>query len=109
MADRLDRSQRLARKRFCRTRLRRLPPQLTRKAAAPTYRGKFSANRFSSKTAAPLPPTRTMYANAFSIRARSEVKGFQPIMPTFQGLVSEEQVNALVASHQVDLRESQAR
>ena len=25
------------------------------------------------------------------------VKGFQPIMPTFQGLVSEEQVNALVA------------
>jgi len=25
------------------------------------------------------------------------VKGFQPIMPTFQGLVSEEQLNALVA------------
>ena len=25
------------------------------------------------------------------------VKGFQPIMPTFQGLVSEDQVNALVA------------
>ena len=25
------------------------------------------------------------------------MKGFQPIMPTFQGLVSEEQVNALVA------------
>jgi cytochrome c oxidase subunit 2 len=25
------------------------------------------------------------------------VKGFQPIMPTFQGLVTEEQVNALVA------------
>jgi cytochrome c oxidase subunit 2 len=25
------------------------------------------------------------------------VKGFQPIMPTFQGIVSEEQVNALVA------------
>jgi cytochrome c oxidase subunit 2 len=25
------------------------------------------------------------------------VKGFQPLMPTFQGLVSEEQVNALVA------------
>jgi hypothetical protein len=25
------------------------------------------------------------------------VKGFQPIMPTFQGLVNEEQVNALVA------------
>jgi cytochrome c oxidase subunit II len=27
----------------------------------------------------------------------NRVKGFQPIMPTFQGLVSEEQVNALVA------------
>jgi len=25
------------------------------------------------------------------------VKGFQPIMPTFQGLVTDEQVNALVA------------
>ena len=25
------------------------------------------------------------------------VKGFKPVMPTFQGLVSEEQVNALVA------------
>jgi cytochrome c oxidase subunit 2 len=25
------------------------------------------------------------------------LKGFQPIMPTFQGLVTEEQVNALVA------------
>jgi cytochrome c oxidase subunit 2 len=29
--------------------------------------------------------------------AAKRVKGFQPIMPTFQGLVSEEQVNALVA------------
>jgi cytochrome c oxidase subunit II len=29
--------------------------------------------------------------------AARRVKGFQPIMPTFQGLVSEEQVNALVA------------
>ncbi len=32
------------------------------------------------------------------------VKGFQPIMPTFQGLVSEEQVNALVAYIKVDFR-----
>jgi cytochrome c oxidase subunit II len=29
--------------------------------------------------------------------ASKRIKGFQPIMPTFQGLVSEEQVNALVA------------
>ena len=37
-----------------------------------------------------------MFASAFDPGAK-RVKGFQPIMPTFQGLVSEEQVNALVA------------
>jgi cytochrome c oxidase subunit 2 len=53
--------------------------------------------------AVPLEDGRTVTADENYLRqcildpGAKRVKGFQPIMPTFQGLVSEEQVNALVA------------
>ncbi len=73
-----------------------LPSQRLIQAAAPTCR-ESSASPCNSQTDAPSPPTKITFASASSIPAPSASKDIQPIMPTFQGLVSEEQVNALVA------------
>ena len=81
---------------FCRTGLFHLPPLRCRRAAARICRE-------SSASRCDLADGRTVMADENYIRecildpGAKMVKGFQPIMPTFQGLVSEEQVNALVA------------
>ena len=84
------------RKNLRRTRLRHLPSYRLRRAAAPTCR-ESSASPCNSKTGAPSPPTKITFANRILDPGAKVVKGFKPVMPTFQGLVSEEQLNALVA------------
>ena len=77
-------------------RLRQLP-SLQRTRTVGRISGVSTRGRFRSKAAKPSSPTKPTFANRSWSREPKSCRDFQPIMPTFQGQLSEEQVTALIA------------
>jgi cytochrome c oxidase subunit 2 len=63
---------------------------------APTLAGVL-CGRVSLPTAAPSSPTRTYLRESILQPNAKMVAGYPPIMPTYQGQLTEEQINELIA------------
>ena len=80
-----------------RAHLRHLPPAGPRRAAGRSCTGLFGQPVKLASGGHAWSPTRPTCASRSSNPAAKVVAGYQPIMPTFQGLVSEEELMQLVA------------